>query len=71
MYQRVDGELFKLLKLENGFNVVVWDPAPPPPVLPGQLPCSQQIVQWWKHYTFGTREEAAVFISTFMESLDE
>lgn len=69
MGPRLEGELFKVLKLENGFNVVVWDPTPPQPAIPGQTPCAQ-IVQWWKHYTFSTREEATVFICKFMESLD-
>lgn len=66
MYQRADGELFKVLKLENGFVVSVWDPELPPAVL-GQ-PCSQQPIRWWRHFTFSTREDAAVFINTFLEN---
>lgn len=70
MYPRLDGELLKVMKLENGFNVVVWDPEPPPTVLPGQAPCAQQPMKWWRHYTFKTSNEVTVFITTFMESVN-
>lgn len=65
MYPRADGELFKVLKLENGFNVSVWDPTPPAGVA-GQPPCAQQPVQWWKHYTFNTSKEVAAFINALI-----
>lgn len=70
MYQHLEGELFKVLKIENGFNVVVYDPELSKPTLPGQPPCSQQPMRWWRTYSFATHREAVVFVGTFMESLD-
>lgn len=68
MFARVDGEMLKVVKVDNGWIVYVWDPEAPPPVLPGQVPCSQQPVRWWKAYIFATIVEVNVFTASFLES---
>lgn len=70
MFPRLEGELIKIIKVENGWNVVVWDPEAPKPTLPGQTPCSQQPVKWWKTYSFPTQTEVNAFVATFLESIE-
>lgn len=67
MLPRLEGEQIKIIKVENGWNVVVWDPEAPKPTLPGQTPCSQQPVKWWKTYIFATHAEVVTFAGTFLE----
>lgn len=70
MFQRIDGELLKVVKADNGWVVYVWDPEVPPPSLPGQTPCSQQPVRFWKTYIFTTVAEVNTFTATFLESAE-
>ena len=69
MFPRIEGEIVKIIKVANGWNVVVWDPEYPP-TLPGQTPCSQQPVRWWKTYIFATHAEVNTFVGTFLESVE-
>lgn len=75
MYPRLDGELAKLVQVENGFNVVVWDPEMPKPVIgvntPPASPCAQQPVKFWKTYSFPTAPEAIAFLGRFVEALGD
>jgi hypothetical protein len=59
------GEIIKIIRLENGYNVAVFDPVFPP-TEPGKAPC-QGAVQWWKTYTFLTAEEAALFVTEVLK----
>ena len=70
MGPRLEGELFKVLKVENGYTVVVWDPEMPKAAMPGQNPCSQQPVRWWKTYIFESVRDANTFVATFLESVE-
>lgn len=70
MYQKLEGELLKILKVENGWNVVVYDPEIPKPTLPGQTPCSQQPVRFWKTYIFSDYTDVVVFVRTFLEGIE-
>lgn len=69
MYPRIEGEVAKLVQIENGWNVVLWDPEPPKPATHGQSPCSQQPVKWWKTYSFGTSQEAVCFLDSMLPRL--
>lgn len=71
MFPRLEGELVKIIKVENGWNVVVWAPEAPKPTLPGETPCSQQPMKWWKTYVFQTTTEVNAFSATFIENADE
>ena len=71
MLPRIEGELAKLVRIENGWSVVVWDPTPPKAAVPGQSPCSQQPVKWWKTYSFPTSDEAVGFLSSLLEALSD
>ncbi|CAN5813496.1 hypothetical protein BH20PSE1_BH20PSE1_00950 [soil metagenome] len=62
------GEILKILELENGFNVSVFDPETPP-LVPGQTPCQQQPIRWWRTYVFTTAAEVNTFVSKFLEGL--
>ena len=70
MGPRIDGEMAKLVKADNGWLVYLWDPEPPKTLMPGQTPCSQQPTRWWKVYMFPQLGEAMTFIHTFLEGLD-
>lgn len=70
MYQRLDGEMTKVVKVDNGWLVHVWDPQAPKPTLPGQTPCSQQPVKWWSTYIFSQLSAAMTFVSAFLEGID-
>ncbi len=70
MSQRIEGELIKIIKVENGWNVVVWDPELPKPA-PGQTtPCSQQPVKWWKTFIFSDYMDVVTFVRTFLEGIE-
>lgn len=66
MLPRVEGEIAKLIQIENGWNVVLWDPEAPKPAVLGQPPCSQQPVRWWKTYSFATSGQAVEFLRSFL-----
>ena len=70
MGPRLEGELFKVLKVENGYTVVVWDPEFPKTAMPGQSPCSQQPVRWWKTYICTSVTEVNAFVAAFLESAE-
>lgn len=70
MSQRLEGELVKIIKVENGWTVIVWDPEAPKPALPGQTPCSQQPMKWWRTYIFATVAEVNTFVATFLEGVE-
>ncbi len=65
MYPKLEGEIAKVIKIENGFSVMLWDPEPPPAV-PGQPPCSQQPVKFWKTFSFETADQAIEFLHTML-----
>ena len=69
MLPRLEGELIKIIKVENGWNIVVWAPEAPKPMLPGQTPCQQ--MTWWKTYIFESVHGVNTFVATFLESIDE
>lgn len=68
MFARIEGELLKVVRVENGWVVYVWDPEVPTP-LPAQggAPCSQQPVKWWRAYVFEERAQVGVFIAGLLE----
>lgn len=70
MLPRLEGELIKIVKVENGWNVIVYDPEAPKPTLPGQTPCSQQPMKWWKTFIFSAYTDVVTFVRTFLEGIE-
>lgn len=66
MYPRLEGEMAKLIKIDNGWLVVIWNPEAPLPAIPGQAPCAQQPVKWWRTYSFPTLDQAIAFLGQFL-----
>lgn len=68
MYPRLECEMAKLIQIENGWNVMIWDPEPPPAV-PDQSPCAQQPMRFWKTYSYPTLNDAIAFLHRSLSKL--
>lgn len=59
----------KLVKADNGWLVILWDPKPPEPPVPGQPPCAQPAT-WWSTFVFLELGEAMTFLGEYLEAHD-
>lgn len=57
----------RICRLENGFEVEVYDP--PPPRKPGSKEYMEPYREPWKSYAFGTAKEAMAFLQGRLEKL--
>lgn len=62
-----DDQIAKICRLENGFEVEVYDP--PPPRKPSDKPSMEPYKDPWKSYAFGTAKEAMAFLQGRLEKL--
>lgn len=61
-----DDEIAKICRLENGFEVEVYDPPPRKPLKDGY---AEPYRSPWKSYAFGTAKEAMAFLQGRLDKL--
>ena len=62
-----DDQIAKICRLENGFEVEVYDP--PPPRKTSDKTSMEPYKDPWKSYAFGTAKEAMAFLQGRLEKL--